>query len=144
MVSRNVCSYIVEKLDSERKQGKKSKLLPASNKLECKEYLKKMNPKNARLLFRIRSQIVDLRGIQRYKYDDQSCRLCGAVMEDIDHVLNKCMQVAEKAQDPLGEKEIYGDDLVKLHEIATRVNDFYEKVKEKESLLADKNEQQTE
>ena len=144
MVNKNVCSVIVDKLDSERKQGKKTKLLPAANKLECKEYLKKMTPKNARLLFRIRRQIVDLRGIQKYKYDDQSCRLCGAVMEDINHVLNECIQVVEKTQDPLGEKEIYGDDLVQLHEIATRVNDFYEKIREKESLIADKTEQMTE
>ena len=131
LVSQKISEVAVNKLNEVAAQGKKTKSFPMITKLKCQEYLKKLSPKKARLLFRIRSKMVDLRGVYTFKYNNQSCRLCGAETEDIEHVLNICPHVEEKSKALLTNEEIYGDDLDGLKEVTKRMKTFLTKVTEK-------------
>ena len=141
-VSKHVCAVVVQELNEGGNNGKITSCFLPITKLEVKKYMKMMSPNSARLMFKIRSKIVDLRGTRKYKYKDPSCRLCGDSVEDIDHVLNSCMHISRKGC--ISEDEIYGDDSQKLDEIVKRMNEFVEKIKVKESAKMSEQPEMTE
>ena len=95
MVDKRVMAVVLEelneKLEKEKDSGKIT--FPCQTKIKVQEYMKKMTPHDARLLFAVRSRNIDLRGVRTYMYEDTSCRLCGCGVENIDHVINICIHI---------------------------------------------------
>lgn len=141
-VNKHVCAVAVQDLNEGGKNGKITSSFPPITKLELKNYMRVMSPNSARLIFKIRSKIVDLRGTRKYKYKVASCRLCENDVEDIGHVLNSCIHISRN--ECITEDEIYGDDCQKLEEIVKRMNEFVEKVEAKESSKMSEQPQVTE
>ena len=87
--------------------------------------MSKMIPHDARVMFAVRSKMVDLRGVRTYMYEDTSCRLCDGEAEDINHVLNFCSHVTRTEHThTLKEDDIYGVNIEKLKEVVKRINEF--------------------
>ena len=48
---------------------------------------------HARLMFKVRANIVDIKACRSYKYNDTVCRLCGSESEDIQPRSESCTKV---------------------------------------------------
>ena len=131
-VHKQVCSFVVEEMNLICSQGKMTKMFPCQDKIKMKDYMKKMTPSDARLLFSMRSKTLDIRGVRTYMYDEKTCRLCNQETEDIDHALNRCSHVTRNGS-IFSEDELYDDDLPRLKEMVVRMKQFITKIKEIES-----------
>ena len=132
LIDKKVCAETVEQYNTACKNGKMTSSFHPITRLETKEYMKKMVPSKARILFKVRCKTIDLRGHRQYKYEDTTCRLCNEGFEDINHVLNECSHVEHKTE-PFAENDIYGSDLNKLITVVMKIQDFYFLVKEKDT-----------
>ena len=123
-VKKVVSAKALEDLHKEAEGQKHSQnLLPYSN-LAAQKYISVLTPKYARKIFHVRTHSVDLRGVRKYMYgDNSSCRLCQADNETVNHVVNSCSAVGEP-----GCIDIYTTDVDELREIARRCVEFEEKV----------------
>merc|ERR1712105_241619 len=100
-----------------------------------KEYMRNMAPSEARLLFAMRSNIIDLRGVRKYMYKNSTCRLCGQGDEDVDHVINKCLKISRRGCFDM--KELFQDDVSKLKEMAKIMKVFMREINELEDSKFD-------
>ena len=125
--------HVASELNTKCSQGKMTKMFPCQTKVQTKEYMKKMTPGDARLLFSIRSKTIDLRGVRTYMYDETKCRLCEQGIEDIDHAVNRCIHVT-RTRKIITEEEIMGDDMEISKYVVTRMKEFVTKVKDIESM----------
>jgi hypothetical protein len=57
-------------------------------RLEVQQYLLKLSPDQARIMFKWRSKTLDIKCHRTYKYKDLKCRGCGNNDEEVDHVVN--------------------------------------------------------
>ena len=123
-VEAKVRSYALNELNTELKEIKYARNLTPYDQLIAQPYLKTMRPMQARIIFQIRTHVIDLKGVRKYQYDDTVCRLCGETTEDIHHVMNQCTMVTRTYQiDPLS------NDECEMEETARRYKDFSDKVK---------------
>ena len=98
-------------------------------KFRMAEYIKKQTTEHARILFRTRAGVVDLKSYKGYMYQDLECRLCGDEEEDLGHILYKCTCLPEGRII----KNIYETNKEDDQYIAKRVKMFKDKVDEKET-----------
>ena len=75
----------------------KSKLVYMKNTeqnytIKRKNYLRKLNRKQASTIFKYRTRMLDVKCNLKNKYKDLKCRLCGSADETQDHVLFECHQ----------------------------------------------------
>mgnify|MGYP001196801932 CR=1 FL=1 len=62
-------------------------------------------------------------------YTDATCRLCGQMSEDIEHVLNVCTSVSRDGE--VQEMEWMDDSNESQNEAVRRMKEFMMKIKEK-------------
>ena len=129
MVNKQVYSFVAKELNTRCSQGKMTSMFPCRTEVQMKEYMRKMTPSDARLLFAIRSKTIDLRGVRTYMYEEATCRLCEQGIEDIDHILNTCIHVT-RTKTTFSEMEILGDDIQISKEVVTRMKQFITKVED--------------
>ena len=60
------------------------------------EYLSSMNANDARLLFRVKSNMIELRAVCHYRFNEVTCRLCRDKEDTVEHTLNKCKAIEHK------------------------------------------------
>ena len=104
-------------------------------KLQPQRYLITLSPRDARIIFRVRSKMIDLRAVCQYMHQDVLCRLCGSEEESVCHVLNVCKHV-EREDSTITVDMIYngGDDDETNKMVARRIRSFMEMVEEKGNL----------
>ena len=61
--------------------------------LQMKPYFEQLTAKEARLFFKLRAEVYDLKVFRQYKYEDTTCRLCKTGTENLEHVVNVCKEV---------------------------------------------------
>ena len=96
--------------------------------LEVQDYLLKMPPNKARVIFRWRSKTLDIKTHLTYKYEDTICRGCGTCEENVELVMN-CghddhLETEDVCRIGLVEKEVRG----RLETQASRVLSFLEAI----------------
>ena len=130
LVKKKVYSHAFEQMREKASQQKSAQKLVYS-KLKIQEYMTKLPSENARKVFHIRSGTIDLRGHRKYKYgDNTSCRLCGAEIESVNHVVNECPGVTRKG----GEVDSLSTDCDELLEVSRRCMNFDAQVDELEEM----------
>ena len=136
IVKKQVCTYTMNQFNNECKEKKKTRSVPCQNKIRCKEYMLRMTPQEARMFFKVRVNIVDLRAVRDYMYDEKVCRLCGQEKEDVNHVLNECEEVTRTSR--ISDEDIHKEkDVETKKEVVRRVIEFQNKVKEKERKVSE-------
>ena len=86
-------------------------------------YLTDLPPADARRVFHLRTNTIDLKTVRKYQYDDNTiCRLCETEDETLTHVVNKCPDVPREMELP----NVYTTNCDQLKQIAARLSRFYE------------------
>ena len=112
-------------LNQEMSQQKHAQNLVPYTKLSRQQYLDTLPPNLARKVFHIRTGTIDLRGVRKYKYGDNTgCRLCLAENETVEHVVNACPKIHRTTQID----DIYTTKCEDLQEVAKRCIDFDSKL----------------
>ena len=60
------------------------------------------------MFFQVKTQIVDVKDLRKYKYSILECRLYGDEIETLDHVLNRRKEVT-RSEERFDVKDIYTD-----------------------------------
>ena len=94
-------------------------------------YFDHLYPSKARMLFKIRAFVYDIKANRSYSYKDEICRLCGAEKEDTWHILNDCSKVARSTD--LRILNVYKLSDESMHETLTRFESFQTQVDEIEA-----------
>ena len=130
LVSQAVKKVALLSLNEEKNSLSKSSSFPDAESFTPSSYLFHFAVTQACLLFRVRSRIINIKDVQRYKYgEDLCCRVCSGSEETIDHVLTSCPALTHQ-QVSVGDE--YSDDLEVLECVIRRVEEFQEKVDEQE------------
>jgi hypothetical protein len=96
-------------------------------RFERQKYLTELTPAQARKIFHIRTNTVDLRTVRKYQHGENStCRLCGSEDETVSHVVNVCQKVPRTKDIP----NVYTTNCDHLQEVAKRCVSFSELVKD--------------
>ena len=129
MVKKKVKETAFKVLKQECCEKKKTGSI-SYNSLKPQDYLSKLYPKEAQVIFKSRSKILEIKDHQSYRFTDKSCRRCGQEDETLQHIVN-CRE-----EDYLDTQIVYNlDDEISyetrltLQLISRRVNDFLEEVK---------------
>ena len=128
VVKKAVEGTAFEDLVAECAQKKKTQHL-TYQKFETQQYLKSFYPQQSKIIFKCRSQTLDIKQHLSYKYDDMVCRGCGLQDETLEHVIN-CQPVGSDV-DPLetidfSDSPMLGDkdSRAKILRCTYRVNNF--------------------
>ncbi len=130
LVKKKVHNFVVTWINESGKDKTKTKNFLPVTKLHPEKYLISMKPQDARLLFRVRSRMIDLKAVCYYRYQDVTCRLCGDHDETMDHVLNRCKYTIH--EHIITMDNVYQSDDNTNQEIVERIQSFLKKVSEKD------------
>ena len=121
-----VCNVAYENLKEECKKKKKTANLEYSS-LKLQKYFTCLYPNQARIVFKCRSQTLNIKSHLTYKYQDLLCRGCEIEEETLQHIVNCCMPESIDCE-VCGLDEI--DDRMKLQLLImiNRVEKFMDKV----------------
>ena len=114
IVKGKIQDYAISVLTEEKETKKKVRQIEHKY-FEPQLYLKSLKKKDASTLFKIRSQVLEIKSNERYLHQDMSCRLCDAPEEDLSHVL-KCKELINKNEECKNfGSEIFFQDVNKLN-----------------------------
>ena len=124
VVKKAVKEYAFQKLKDECKVKSKTKNVNYE-KFVAQEYIKKLNPAMARVIFKCRSKTLNIKEHTMYNNNHQTCRWCGVTDETLEHVVNcgseeMIMNVDELLNEPVNNDSI--------ETIARRVMHFLSRV----------------
>ena len=98
-------------------------------------YLGELYPNQAKVIIQCRSKTLDIKGFRQYMYRDMVCRMCKNADETLEHIVN-C-----GCEEKIDVSVLYSDITDFPYEqkllfitIATRINRFFEEVKEKKEV----------
>ena len=121
VVKNKVQTHTLETLNISCSTQKKAVHLTPYKEIKMQKYMLYMSPEEARILFRVRSGMLDIKGWRRYKYDDLVCRCCNEDDEEIYHVINKCKSVTREYEI----ENIYTLNVNIMKEIVKRITNFF-------------------
>ena len=124
LVTRAVKEDAFRTLSAECASKTKTSMLTYTE-LSQQQYFKTLSPHQARTYFQIRGDIYDIKCSRPYLYNDDTCRICKAGSENIDHVLNHCSQV-DRSNVQIN--NIYETDELLTLELVQRVHQFKKKL----------------
>ena len=128
IVDRKVKAYAIDMLNKELSCQKHGAKMFLYDQLKAQDYLKTLTPHKARKLFHVRAGILDIKTVRKYWYGDadKNCRLCHQEEEDVDHVVNRCINITRTGTIA----NILTNNIVDMEAIADRCICFATKVKE--------------
>ena len=92
-------------------------------KFEVQNYVKKMDPWEAKLIFKCRSKTLSIKDHMQFKYNENSCRWCGIGEETLSHIVNCGNEECVDAETILTNMEV-----TELKVLAKRIQDFLSRV----------------
>ena len=127
-VKKAVTNVAFESLKTECAGMKKTTNLKY-DALEVQDYLRELYPSQAKIVFKWRSQTLDIKSHLTYKYKDLICRGCGLEEETPHHIMN-CGTAEEIGDeiDILSLKKIDGFKKSELKRVVIRIGTFLEKI----------------
>ena len=123
MVKKAVAEKALKDLSEQNDEKKRTRTLKFDS-ITTQKYVKTMDPKFAKTIFKCRSKTLSIKEHMAYKFSDQTCRWCGVCEETLQHVVN----CGKETQIDNIEQVLQEMELTKLKDIAIRVDDFLSKV----------------
>ena len=125
-VHTQVKTAAVIQLNVEKNQLSKSSVYPDADSIKTAPYIYHLTVSHSCLLFRLRSRIIDVKELHRYKYgDNQTCRCCEDNEETVGHMLKECPGLVS---DSCEEGDEYSEDLDVLKKVVCRIEEFVDKI----------------
>ena len=131
MIKSAVTTKALDELNTECLSKKKTSEVPRYELLKKQPYFDSLHPWKARILFKVRAFVYDIKTNRSYAYRDEICRLCGAEKEDTMHVLNSCPKVTKPTDQQIN--DIYDSSEQCMNEIVNRFIIFQTQIDEKET-----------
>ena len=131
LIKTTITNRALDELNDDCTSKKKTSGVPRYESLQKQPYFDSLHPSKARILFKIRAFVYDIKSNRSYAYKDEICRLCGAEKEDTLHVLNNCPKISKSVD--LQINDIYDSSEQCIHEIVNRFLSFQTQVNEKET-----------
>ena len=111
-------------------QLSESSVYPDAETLKPTKYVYYFTANHARILFRVRSRIADMKELQEYKCGDNNIsRSCGASQETLQHVFNFCSGLKFDTCDL---RNVFSDEMKVLKKVVLRVEEFLTRIEKKE------------
>ena len=126
MVEKAVTKFAFEKLCAECQSQKKTKNIVYKS-FCLQEYLEKMFPHQSRVIFKCRSETVNIKTHFTHKYKDSVCRGCKTTEEELSHIINCGQTTQVDMMDMNNLDNVDEEELSKLKLLASRVSSFVEK-----------------
>ena len=123
LVKSKVRKHAYEVLVSEAAEQKNP--IDSSSYLSMRQqpYLTDLSPAQSRMIFRLRTNTIDLKAVRQYQYGEETmCRLCKSEEETATHVINSCPNVPREMEIP----NVYTTNCDQLRQIAVRLSKFYD------------------
>ena len=130
LVKKMVIESTLHELHTEKTKLSKGNTLPEYTELKPQKYLQFLKPEDARTVFKLRTEVYDIKRNCQYQYDDVKCRLCGSEPEDTNHIMNDCLMI----QRSNGNVDITCVEEHNMNEVVSRVKNFEEQLEEIISL----------
>jgi len=86
-VKKAVTEQALKDLVRENDNKKRTSSIKYDN-LETQKYIKMMDTRSAKIIFKCRSKTLSIKQHMKYKFSDQSCRWCGIGEENLEHIVN--------------------------------------------------------
>ena len=86
-----------------------------------KQYMNKLNRRDASTIFRTRTRMLDIKENFRGKYNQPSCRLCNDPLETQEHILEECKTIHKDESTKIHIEEIFNEDTNSLRTTAERI-----------------------
>jgi hypothetical protein len=134
LVKKKVHENVILQINEECKLKSKTKSFPPVKKIQPQRYFKTLPPHDARIFFRVRSRMIDLRAVTHYMHERTICRLCNSADETIGHVLNAC-ELMERSNHVIKTEDIYDDgDDATTRDVVQRMKQILRAVEEKDDI----------
>ena len=125
-VHTQVKTEAIIQLNLEKNQLSKSAIYPDADSFKTAKYMYHLTVSHSCLLFRLRSRIIDVKELHRYKYgDNQTCRCCDTIDETVVHVLKECSGLTSEACE---EGDEFSEDMKTLEKVVVRLEEFMDKI----------------
>ena len=85
------------------------------------EYMNSLNRYQVSTIFKARTRMLDTKNNFRGKYNNITCRGCGANDETQAHVLNECRTLHQQPGTKVTEEEIFDEDVTTLKRVAEKI-----------------------
>ena len=126
LIKSAVTTKALDELNSDCLSKKKTSKVPRYELLKKQPYFDSLHPSKARILFKIRAFVYDIKSNRSYAYKDEICRLCGGEKEDTFHILNDCKRITRSVDVQI--TDIYDLSSECMHEIVNRFLSFQTQV----------------
>ena len=113
IVKTNVKRFALKELNEEKEKQSKSKSLPSYQSLKRQDYFNTLSTEHARILFKVRCKILDIKVFNAWKYSDCVCRRCNDGIEDVNHILNNCKEMEREENTSYEIEKVNGLELLK-------------------------------
>ena len=131
LVKKKTQEYFIHRVNEEGKERSKEKLFPPVERIRLQRYFRILAPHDARIFFRVRAKMIDLRAVTHYMHKSITCRLCDAEEETIAHVLN-CCEYVDRGDRDIESHDIYNGDDETVKDVVRRMKQFLQAVEEKD------------
>ena len=89
LVEKRVTATALRLLNESCNSQSKTSNLPLFVKLKQQAYFNHLRSDDARNIFKARTGVLDIKSLRQYQYDNERCRLCDGIKEDLQHVVNE-------------------------------------------------------
>ena len=124
LVKAAINDYVLDVLNLENSQKKKTSHLPPYTELLPQQYFEFLSPADSRLFFSIRSGTLDIKSFRKYSYceEDTCCRLCGLADETIEHIVNECVDLPKTVD--VDVEDVFSLERKSVEIVLSRVKSF--------------------
>ena len=129
-VNKTVTKFAFNKLVSECHAQKKTANLTYAT-FNVQEYLTTLYPSQSKVIFKCRSETIDIKSHLTHKYNDRLCRKCGVVTEELHHIINCGKEELMEMEDYINIEHLGDQSEVNLKLMANRIITFIEGVTNK-------------
>ena len=89
--------------------------------LQAQMYFEHLGIWDARTMFKIRSETLDVKAFKKFKYEDTICRLCESEVEDTHHIVNICDRIPRARDEHIN---LEASDMDSIKEVIRCINLF--------------------
>ena len=126
IVKKIITQQALQQLNNELLELKHGSKIPSYDELKPQKYLDALQPHQSRKLFHLRAGVIDVKTVRKYWYKDRTCRLCGDMEENVDHIVNFCRLIPRTFLI----SDLFSNNIEEMTAIAERCTLFASKVKE--------------
>ena len=143
IVGKKTKAYFKEMIDKEGKDKSKVGYLLQGYEGEWKPgvrqpYLNQLTRKQASIIFKARTRMIDVKNNFRGKYQNNLCRLCNETNETQEHVMEECKIIHRNEETKVRKSDLFNKTTEELRETAKKVENIIKIIEKAENTEQNK------